>query len=195
MKIDVSMVKHPLTGMSEECGDTGYVKEYDGRCFLALVDVLGHGREAHEVAEMADHYFSTHYSQDLLAVITGLHASLKGTRGAVAGVCRLDIESGVLEYSGMGNISLMIFRGTHKHLLISDGILGYRISTPKQRQEQLYPGDILILSSDGVKEHYDPSETIGLTMGSAHDIAHRFVETMGKGTDDASCIALRYGVL
>lgn len=193
-KIDYHVMKRPLTGVDDECGDTGVVREYDGHCFMALVDVLGHGKEAFEVAVLVEDYLSIRYDQDLVELIQGLHTHLTGTRGAVAAVCRLELCTGVLDYSGMGNICMRIFGSSHKRLITRDGILGYGISSPKQKRFQLYPGDIFIMSSDGIREHVDLVDYPEILMGSAETITIGFIENLGKKNDDASCVALRYGI-
>lgn len=182
--------------MDDECGDTGVVKQYEDHCFMALIDVLGHGREAFKVAVRAEAWLLNHYEkeQDLIKMMTGLHAHLKGTRGAVVAFCRLQLSTGVLTYSGIGNIAMRVFGSTPRRLIAKDGIVGYMMSSPVEKQVRLYPGDILVLSSDGVKEHFNMDDFPGLLMGNAGDIATGFMNHLGKNNDDASCIALRYDI-
>ncbi len=107
-RVDCYLVKRALTLREADCGDTGVIKEFDGQCFLALVDVLGHGSEAHDVALIAQKYLEQNYCEELVDVMQGLHACLKGTRGAVAALCRLDTETGELIYVGIGNITVRV---------------------------------------------------------------------------------------
>jgi len=51
-KIDYHMIKQALTGIPDECGDTGFIRVYGDFCFLSLVDALGHGKTAFEIATM-----------------------------------------------------------------------------------------------------------------------------------------------
>ncbi|MBF0508948.1 MAG: SpoIIE family protein phosphatase, partial [Deltaproteobacteria bacterium] len=169
--VDSGLLERGLTGPKDECGDTGLIRVDGEDCFLALVDALGHGREAHAVAVMAAEFILEDLHRDLIEMMTGLHARLKGTRGAVATLCRLNIPSGELHYVGVGNITTRVF-GTKNYSFISrDGIIGYMMSSPKLRIEKLSPGDILILTSDGLKEHFDQDEFPGLLCGSAQEIA------------------------
>lgn len=50
------------------------------------------------------------------------------------------------------------------------------------------------MSSDGIREHFDLIDYPEILMGNARDISAAFIETLGKTNDDASCIALRYGI-
>jgi serine phosphatase RsbU (regulator of sigma subunit) len=193
-QIDFHIEKKALTGKSDECGDIGFIKAYDNFCFLALVDVLGHGKSAAQVALRSKAYLAQNYTNQLTQIITGLHEWLRGTRGAVAAVCRLDLHSGDLEYSGMGNIHLRIFGKSRETLMTKDGIVGYMIPSPAQGRTRMMPGDILVMTSDGIKEHFDPDTYPGITEGQAKDICNNFITLLGKGSDDLSCIALRFGI-
>ncbi len=192
--IDLHMAQQALTGFDDECGDLGFSKTDGNTCFLALIDALGHGKTAFEIAIMARDYFETCHDREPAEVIQGLHDCLKGTRGAVAAVCRLNLATGSLIYSGMGNITLRILGSRQERLVTREGILGYMIPTPRQKETQLFAGDIFLMSSDGIREHFDPDEYPALFTGSAEDIAGGMIRQLGKKNDDASCIVLRYGI-
>lgn len=192
--IDFHIGKKALAGKPDECGDIEFIKTYDNFCFLALVDVLGHGKSAAEVALMSKDYLTQNYTKQLTEIFTGLHGWLRGTRGAVAAACRLNLETGALQYSGMGNIHLRLFGTRRETLITKDGIIGYMMPTPVQAQTRLMPGDILVMTSDGIKEHFDPDAYPGITTGHAKDICNNFISQLEKGSDDVSCIALRFGI-
>ena len=191
-EIDYHLLKRSMTGRENECGDTGVVRVYDNKCFFALIDVLGHGRDAYDVSVLAENYLLENYRCDLVDMMNGLHLHLKGTRGAVATLCRLNLINGEMHYVGMGNITTRLYGAMPVSFVSRDGVIGYKITTPKDEQVKLYPGDILILSSDGVKEHFDLALYPDLLNGSAQKIATDLLYHLGKGSDDASCIVLRY---
>ena len=191
-RIDYHLVKRALTLRETDCGDTGVIKEFNGQCFLALVDVLGHGSEAYDVALIAQKYLEQNYGNELVDVVQGLHACLKGTRGAVAAVCRLDTKSGELIYVGIGNITVRVLGPRTSRFVSGDGIIGYQITTPREQKLKLFAGDVLVMYSDGIKEHFDLSESPGILTGTAKSIAGGLLNQFGKNNDDASCIALRY---
>jgi len=193
-KIDYHFRKQALTGVDNECGDIGVIKMYDTCCMMALVDVLGHGKEAFYVAIMAETYLLENYKKNPVEIIRGLHSHLESTRGAVADVCNLNLETGVLKYSGMGNISTKIMGNYPKRLTGKDGVLGYMIPSPIEQEAKLYSGDVLVLCSDGIKDHFDPIDFPDILLGSAGEITDRFIDRLGKKNDDASCIAVRYGI-
>jgi len=192
-EVDYYLVKRALTGWEDECGDTGVVREIGDRCFLALIDALGHGKEAHETALLAEHYVSENCGRELVNVMQGLHLHLKGTRGAVAALGVLNQRTGNLRYVGVGNITSKIYGAQPYHFVPQDGIVGYKMASPKEQQRQMHHGDILMLSSDGIREHFDIYDFPDLLSGSARQIATAVLDNLGKDNDDASCLVLRYG--
>ncbi|MCG8616195.1 MAG: serine/threonine-protein phosphatase [Desulfobacterales bacterium] len=193
-EIDYHIKMQSLTGEPDECGDLGIAMTSGDQCVLVLVDALGHGKIAHDIALAARSGVEDSRDKPVTEIITEIHHRLKGTRGAVAAACRLDPETGTLLYSGMGNISIRILGSHPERLVTRDGVLGYMIPTPRQGEARLFPGDILVMTSDGIREHYDPDMYPDLFTGSAEDIAEGLIRHLGRQTDDASCIVLRYGI-
>jgi phosphoserine phosphatase RsbX len=191
-EVDYYLVKRGLTGWEDECGDTGMVREMGDRCFLALIDALGHGKEAYETAMLAEHYLSENYGRALVDVMQGLHIHLKGTRGVVAAFGLLNQRTGNLRYVGVGNITSKIYGVQPYHFVPQDGIVGYKMASPKEQQRQLHHGDILMLTSDGIREHFEIYDFPDLLSGSARQIATAVLDNLGKDNDDASCLVLRY---
>lgn len=191
-RVDYHYVFRALLGPAHECGDIGIVREYDNQCFLGLVDALGHGKNAYDVACRAYEYLEANCRNDLVATMQGLHGHLKGTKGCVAALCRLNIDTGEILYVGIGNIAVKIMGPRAASFVPRDGVVGYIIPTPTGQRHILYPGDTLVMYSDGIREHFNPLDYPGLFDGSAKSIADGLLNHLGKKNDDASCIAVRY---
>ncbi|MGE4299089.1 MAG: SpoIIE family protein phosphatase [Desulfovibrionaceae bacterium] len=191
-QVDCHLLTRSMTGPDNECGDTGFVHCNASSCFIALVDILGHGAEAHEVALLAHAYLAGHFADPLGELILGLHDHLRGSRGGVASLCRLDIATGMLSFTGVGNITCRIFGADQQRLLARDGIVGYMMKAPPEKTTRIYPGDVVMLSSDGVREHFDLHDHPGLLLGTAREIAQRVMASLAKADDDASCVVMRY---
>ncbi len=189
---DCHLALRSLEGPADACGDTGMYHIGETECFIALVDVLGHGPEAHEVALMADAFLAENYDLPLLDTMQGLHKHLRGTRGAVASMCRLNYATGELSFTGVGNITCRIFGSEHIRTVPRDGIIGYIMSQPREQVFNLHPGDIVMLYSDGVREHFEAHDQPGLLIGSAEEIVGRVMQFFAKGDDDTSCLVMRY---
>lgn len=190
--VETQLVVLPLAGGMEECGDTGVVVADASRCFAALVDVLGHGREARVSAALAEDFLPGCADADLAQSLKGLHELLRGGRGAVATLCRLDLDSGELEVSGVGNIGTRLFGDQQVRVVPRDGIVGYAMSTPRVQRFRMLPGDVLLLYSDGVRDSFDRHSRPGLLDGGALDICERVLREYRKPDDDASCLVVRY---
>ena len=190
--VDYHFVFRALLGAATECGDAGIIKEYDNQCFLALIDAVGHGKIAHNIAHLACDHIERHFSDDLVTLMHGLHGHLKGTRGIVTALCRLDISTGDLKYVGIGNICVKILGPRAVTFVPRDGVVGWVAPTPREQHRRLFPGDILVMYSDGIRNHFDPLDCAELFSGTAKSIANGLLRQFGKNEDDASCIALRY---
>ncbi|WP_461210194.1 SpoIIE family protein phosphatase [Desulfocurvus sp. DL9XJH121] len=191
-KVDRHLIKRAMTGLDNECGDTGLIAVNGDTCLAALVDVLGHGPEAHEVALLAEDFLAGHADLPLPELMRGLHAHLQGSRGCVAALCRLDTASARMHFIGIGNIVCRIFGTENRRLLSRDGIVGYMASPPRETAVQLFFNDVVLLHTDGISGHFHPHECPGLLTGSAREIAGRVMESFGKQDDDASCLVMRY---
>ncbi|AZV58263.1 SpoIIE family protein phosphatase [Clostridium sp. AWRP] len=192
--VDFGMCVEALLESEEECGDIAVMKKYKDHCFVALIDVLGHGSEARKVALLAKKYLEYSFENEVTEIMNGLHYYLKGTRGAVAAVCQLNISTGKLTYAGIGNIIVRIFGAKPMRFTPKDGIVGYIMASPEKHTVKLYPNDILIMHSDGIKEHFDALECADLLKKNSEDIACGILKKFGKENDDASCVVLKYSV-
>jgi serine phosphatase RsbU (regulator of sigma subunit) len=191
-QVDCGLAMQALLEHESECGDIGIIKLYNKECFVALLDVLGHGAVARDLALLAQDYIEKHYCDDLVDILEGLHGLLRGSRGTVAALLHLDIPTGELCYTGIGNISLMIMRSTQTRLIIQDGIIGYIMPKPRSQKISLFPGDIVILHSDGIRDHFDLLECADLLSKSAQNIADELMMRFWKKNDDASVIVMKY---
>ena len=177
----------------DECGDSGITLEQKGILLCAVIDGVGHGPNAAIAAVTARNYIEANSEAPLTEILQGVHEVLKSTQGAVACLCRIELKSGQLTMAGIGNITCRIFRGLDSERLLSrEGILGYMVSTPREHTRKLDNAALLLMHSDGVREHFELFEYPDLLKGNAASVAARVVDTLGKNNDDASCLAVRF---
>jgi negative regulator of sigma-B (phosphoserine phosphatase) len=160
--------------------------------FLAIADVLGHGPDAHAVAERIDAYLRENADPDLVGLMGRLHALLRGTLGAAVGLAYLDGETGRLRYVGLGNTCLRRFGSAATRLVSRDGTAGAHMNSLREEYLQLAAGDVVLLTTDGVREHFAPEDYPGLLGDSPAVVARLVVQKFGKDHDDATCLAVRY---
>ncbi len=181
----------PLLISMEESGDLVYIDDNANFLFFALIDGLGHGIYAHEAAKIAVEYLEDQDNYDLKDLLNELHEKLRGSRGIVISLCLLDKITGDLSFSGIGNITTKIIGKQNTHFLSLDGIVGYHKPTPRIFRAKLNSGDIMLMYSDGIKEHFDFSRTPNIKYNQANVIADYLIDNYSKRNDDSSIICVR----
>ena len=174
-------------------GDAVVIRPLEKGLFVAIVDVLGHGPEAHELTLVIDAYLARYGTSDVTGVMGRLHQHLRGTRGAAVGICAIDAATGRVDYVGIGNTALRRFGKVETRLISQDGVLGQNIRTPRSQTLQLEPGDVIVLYTDGVSDRFTSDDYPGVLCHAPTEVASKIVQRFGKNHDDAACIAVRYG--
>jgi serine phosphatase RsbU (regulator of sigma subunit) len=176
-----------------QAGDAVVIVAYRGKLLTGIVDVLGHGPEAHDVAIQAQRFLDSGLEPgDPIKLLRGLHDALRGTRGAAAGLAVFDADEGLVRYAGVGNTAIRRFGTVADRLVSVDGIIGGTMRTPREQRMRLSPRDIVVMYSDGVRDHFELSEYPTLLLGNAEKIARGVIRRFAKEHDDAACIAVRY---
>lgn len=190
--VDYHFLKKPFI-KNESCADMGYLKENKDRLFFAIADVSGHGDNAYRLSLVIEKYFVKNHKNDLVHLMNGLHTLLKGTQGAVAVAGVFYKKTGVVEYVGIGNITMRKFGKENIKFVSNEGIIGYVIPTPKIERLQLAAGEGLLAYTDGILNHFNVSDCPeGLFDKDAKHIVNGIMKQFYKGDDDAACIAIRY---
>ncbi len=161
----------------------------------AVIDVLGHGPEAHEVGvhlrAALSHWVHAIGTPEPQGAVDALNDSARGTRGAVAAVAWLDAISLKGWVVGVGNARCRIFGESIKTVEFGDGVLGQRVRSPRPQRLSLRPSDVVLLFSDGVTGRFGTEQYPSLGLDPAPTIALNVVRRFGKGLDDASCAVIR----
>jgi len=180
----------PMPG-EQRSGDTGMIEAKDGLLTATLIDVLGHGDQAADLADKTSRALSAWGDLQPLDTIERLHQQFRGSRGMVASCASIHADTGILEYCGIGNISARIF-GSRTHQFVNrDGVVGYRMVSPKTHMFQLQAGDVFIMHSDGITSRFY-NEDIGSKLDlPAQKIAEHIMHSYNKGTDDTSCLVVK----
>ena len=172
-------------------GDVALAVDLDDRLAIALIDVLGHGPDANELAVQMAQFVREKADVDPVRMLLSLHRTFKGSRGAAAGYAVVDPVSGRVSFAGIGNPSFRIMGASRTlRFPVTDGIIGARIRTTRAHDARMDAGDLLLACSDGVSsfevDDY-PQMFIQNVMVVARTIVHRF----GKDHDDSTCMVAR----
>lgn len=190
-RIDHALSIRPCLGEARS-GDAGVTVTVNGGELAALVDALGHGVAAHEVAARAVTFIRNAATSDVAALMVDLNEHLKGSIGAAVGLCYVDASSGALSYVSVGNTALRRFGTGEFRLIAQDGVVGIRMRTPRTQHMSLRVGDIVLMHTDGVSERFGLSDYPEMLGHSLDAITRIVVRRFGKQHDDAGCLALRF---
>lgn len=159
--------------------------------FVLVLDASGHGKEAERVAAMAKQAFQASRLDDPVTFMELLDESLRGTRGAAAGMARLDSGERRLSYAGVGNVSGRLLGRADSLLVVREGTLGQHFRLPKLQTLDLEPRDLLVMHSDGISGRFSSKSFPELVSGEVPYLATQLLERFGKLYDDASCALVR----
>ena len=190
--IQIASYGRPYMG-EHVSGDGAVMVPHGNRILLAMIDGLGHGPAAHEVATMTQKHLAQARPDDLAILLSELHQVLQGSIGAAVGMGFFDMENGRFDYLGIGNTTVRAFGSQEKRLISVDGIVGeiWRVPTPQTLT--LRRGDLLLMYSDGVSDRFDLTDYPKLKTFGAAAVARAVVDRFGKDHDDATCLAVRIG--
>lgn len=173
-------------------GDAAFVVEAGGGLLAAVVDVLGHGKEANELAVRLQDDLVAHPSDDVVGLLVGLHEKYRGSRGAAVGLCFVDAANARLRFAGVGNTVIRRFGESESRLVSRDGVVGGTMPRPAEEGLALSAGDVIVMYTDGVRSHFDPADYPRLRTDAPYAVAAGIIHRFGKAHDDASCVVLRY---
>jgi negative regulator of sigma-B (phosphoserine phosphatase) len=177
----------PRDGETEN-GDLVIVRSEEGRTLLAVVDALGHGRHAAQVADAAAKYLgSERLSRGVAHLMDGLHAHLRSTRGAAGLICVL--SGGTLEACGVGNVEM---RCEHARvpIVLTPGIIGGRLRSPRVFSGELGSRDRVVIFTDGVSSRFSLKDVRNL---SPADACREILERGRRTHDDATVLVADIG--
>jgi negative regulator of sigma-B (phosphoserine phosphatase) len=182
----------PLAGFAE-CGDAFVVcamQPGDGSALLvAVVDGLGHGKEAGVAAQAATRKVRELRALPVDEILRHCDRELQPTRGAAMGVLRI-AEDGSGEFCGIGNIEVQVLAGQPPGLFCLPGIVGHRLRTVRALPFTMLAGDIYCLHSDGVSGRGNLRDCLP---GAPEAVARCIVDRWGRRHDDATAVILGYG--
>lgn len=187
MRVDTFIHGRPCVGETRS-GDAGLVHVVDDVTWVLLIDALGHGNEAADVADLAIDEAGT-FGPGLTvgAGMQRLHRRLVGTRGAAATLMRFD--RGRVDVTGVGNVELRNLRGPKVPYLPARGVLGRRLPDPRPLGVELDEPGRLLLFTDGI-DRLAPLTV--LSSMAAPAMCARLIDDHAKDRDDATVIHVSY---
>jgi negative regulator of sigma-B (phosphoserine phosphatase) len=178
-----------------DSGDIHLAKSCSAGMLLAVIDGVGHGKEAALAARVARDVVDSYADEPLVSLLHRCHQWLRGTRGVVMSLAWVETESRVMRWAGVGNVQGVLLRrkwggrSVENSLLLRAGVVGVQLPSLEAAVLPITPGDTLVLATDGVKATFDRSLADKLPPQSAAD--HILAE-YGDAGDDALVLVGRY---
>jgi len=186
MKLTASHATRAKVGESVN-GDAVVSRNSDSRGLFAVVDALGHGPTAAEVAHRAKQYLlSVSLELEVHKILRGLHGELRASRGAAAMVCT--VHGDELDGCGVGNVELRT-SGSEVPVVLSPGILGGTVRNFRVFHGKLHQRSRIVLFSDGVSARFELDSMRHLGPG---ELSQRLVAQHGRDYDDATALVVDY---
>jgi negative regulator of sigma-B (phosphoserine phosphatase) len=190
--LEWSMASATMPGEAES-GDRYWAGSGSHGMIFAVIDGLGHGREAAAAADVAIAILERHAGEPLVEIIRHCHQALRETRGVAMSLAAFNVEDAILTWIGIGNVE-----GTLLHrdpglppdkLLLRNGVVGSHLPTLRTEALAVQAGDILTMVTDGVTAEH----VLDVAMdGHIESMADGILANACKGTDDALVLVSRY---
>lgn len=188
--LTIGLVHNPVLGEAH-AGDEYVVIDRGDYVLIAVADGLGHGPEARDAACKAVREIERHAERTPQALVELCHTALRGTRGAVLAIVRIDRAQRTLTHSGLGNIESRIL-GVEKvrRPVTLNGIVGHSARKFRQETFPFEPGDMLIMHSDGISDRFDLSPAS--RSRDPQMLANQLVQQYGHAHDDQIMLIVRW---
>lgn len=180
---------------SDESGDLSLVVPFSGGALAAVIDGLGHGTDAAASARQAAEVLREHASEPLVSLVQRCHEKLKPLRGAVMSLASFNAAANMLTWVGVGNVEGCLIRTNpgavckNEFLRLHSGTVGDRIPSLQADKLPVYQGDILIFTTDGIKNG-NFARVLGFRKKPSR-IAEYILDQWGREDDDALVLVVR----
>lgn len=171
-------------------GDRIYMEHAGNRLRCLHLDGLGHGVLAQEATDgLAELLF---LDQDIAQVIKLIDRQLKTTRGAVAMLSDLNLDTMQGQILGVGDMSAYAHIDDQlQTMTFAPGILGKEHKTPRTLPIALKKPSTVITVSDGMRRGWNIHSFPGLMYQHPQLVAYVLGNIMGRASDDQSVSVMR----
>lgn len=179
-------------------GDAFLIQMTAAGVLVAVVDGLGHGDEAADVAEQALASLGRTAELSLVGSLTACHNALRGSRGVVMTLAVLDPERSQLAWLAVGNVDAVVLRRRHGRsengcaVVLRAGVVGDRLPPLRDATIAMATGDTLIAVTDGISPAFVDDVDLSLDVRAQARGLHR---RYSRIDDDALVLVARCGAL
>jgi len=178
-----------------ESGDKHVVKVFPHGALLAVMDGLGHGKEAAAAANLAARILQTANNESLISLLKRCHECLRSTRGVVISLAAFNAVEETMTWVGVGNVEGVLLRAGpasdpgYESLMLRNGVVGSRLPLLHASIVPVMRGDTLIFATDGIHREFTQRLALG---DGPQQLADKILGRYAKRTDDALVLVARY---
>jgi serine phosphatase RsbU (regulator of sigma subunit) len=183
------IVFKPKEGQSVS-GDAYLVAELDEMYMTVVADGLGSGLDAAQAAQLAVRTVGEHLWADLPSILRQCHTALRGTRGAVMSLLKIEVDARRVSYAGIGNVNLRSWTAGGFHPINAYGIVGSRWPQVRAFSGAYTPGDMYVLSTDGITRQFGLDRIPGTPGQSLQALAEHIAAHFGRPEDDVTVLVV-----
>lgn len=173
-------------------GDAFVLKRWGTHALVGVIDGVGHGESAHQVAQTTRQYLESHFEQPQADLFRGVTRVCRATRGVVMALARFDWAQSKLTFAATGNVEARVFGSpVPMNFIIRRGIVGVNAPNPVITEHRWEPQYAMVLHSDGLKAHWRWEDFPDFAEASAQVVAQRLVMTLARADDDATVVVVK----
>jgi anti-sigma regulatory factor (Ser/Thr protein kinase) len=173
------------------CGDGWAVTKRASGAVIVLADGLGHGPEAAEAARAVISIFHKHTKEGPAAILKVAHDALRSTRGAAVAIADVDCDSGMVTFSGIGNIAGAVLAADRRNMVSQNGTLGHNVRSISEFTYAWVPDALVILNSDGLQSQWSLNSYPGIAARDPSLVAAILYRDFNRGRDDATVVVAK----
>ena len=156
-----------------------------------VADGLGHGVEAFRAARAATELLAGREHWSVSDLLQEAHGALRATRGAAISLASLDLQTGQLQFAGVGNVSASVHDAHHrKQMITHNGIVGHNMRRLLPVEVEL-DDHLFILCSDGLQSQWSLDDFPGIETRHPAGIAAMLSKKHCRVRDDVTVVAIR----
>lgn len=187
--LSTGVFHQPIVG-EYHSGDDYIVLDFEDYFLVAVVDGLGHGPDAQTAAKRAIEHIQKHPERAVQVLLEGCHEALRGTRGAVVAIARVDRSRKMLSHAGLGNIETrLVGKDKVRRPVTVNGIVGHSARKFRVEEFPFEPGDLLLMHTDGLSDRFEISSAS--RSRDPQMLANQLAQEHGRIHDDQLIVVVR----
>jgi len=183
------IVFRPKKGQ-EVSGDGYLILGLDGVFVVAVADGLGSGEDAAHASRLAMATVGEYAWAELPEMLRWCHLALRGSRGAVMSVLKIDRDKDRVSYAGVGNVGFRGLSAADFRPINAYGIIGSRFPSVRAFEGVYTPGDIFVLSTDGITRGFSLDKVSAVRGQPPQVLAEQIAGRFSRQEDDVTVVVI-----